>query len=352
MRACAKCFAASTWVSNASPPQGSPGSCDFGHGYGAHTWPTTAWIDSLLRLFEIYELEDVDGTGLELHVQIQQDWGIFEFNEPSEVMRFLASAVLEDHPLLAPGALVRLKPTDDGSNTDHLLSWTQFSDEIRTRNRYFPQTVPDRQTLENVLLGSVERVERDVALFRGRIVESEVVPQIQEMGAPPANKAKAGRANPVGIPHLYLSFALETCIYETRVANHTRVAIGTFHAARDLAVLNLADIEPPDFFEIDIDGEDSVSEQVRRVSFHRYLTALGDELRKPVRATDQPTDYIPTQYLCELAKSLGLDGVLYSSSLHPDGRNLVLFDVNAAVCDADVFVVEITSLSAGWSLIT
>src|SRR5690606_1978539 len=129
--------------------------------------------------------------------------------------------------------------------------------------------------------------------------DSADVPAVDKMGAPPATKAKAGRANPIGIPHQYLSFALETCIYETRVANHTRVAIGTFHAIRDLSVLNLADVDPPDFFDIDIDRPDSIAEQARRVLVHRYLTALGDELRQPVRATDQPTDYIPTQYLCE-----------------------------------------------------
>lgn len=349
MRACARCFAASTWVSNASPPQGSPGTCDFGHGYDAHTWPTTAWIDSFVRLFEIYEIEERDGFGQELHLQVQQDWRIFSFGNPTTLRQFLASAVQDEHPLLAEGVRVRLRPTEDSERTDHLLSWAQFSDEIRTRNRYFPQTVPDRRTLEGVLLGSVEHIQNDVALYRARVAESDTTPTAADLGAPPASKAIAGRANPVGIPYLYLSFALETCIYETRVANHTRVAVGTFHATRDLSVLNLADIEPPDFF--DVSEIDSVAEQVRRVSFHRYLSALGDELRKPVRTSDQPTDYIPTQYLCELAKSLGLDGVLYSSSLHSEGRNLVLFDVSAAICETQVTVVEITSLSAEWNVL-
>jgi RES domain-containing protein len=337
-------------VSNASPPQGYPGTCDFSHGYDAHTWPTTAWIDSFVRLFEIYEIEDRDGHGQELHLQVQQDWRIFSFSDPAVLKQFLVSVVQEEHPLLTAGVRVRLHPTQDGERTDHLLSWAQFSDEIRTRNRYFPQTVPDRRILESVLLESVDRIQSDDALYRARLIESDTTPTPADMGAPPANKVVGGRANPVGIPYLYLSFALETCIYETRVANHTRVAIGTFHAARDLSVLNLADIEPPDFF--DVAEVDSVAEQVRRVSFHRYLSALGDEVRKPVRASDQPTDYIPTQYLCELAKSLGLDGVLYSSSLHPQGRNLVLFDISAAVCAPNVSTVEITSLSAKWRITT
>ena len=200
------------------------------------------------------------------------------------------------------------------------------------------------------MLESVENIQKDIPLFRARVFDSGLAPTADEMGAPPASKAVAGRANPVGIPYLYLSFALETAIYETRVANHTQVAIGTFHATRNLSVLNLADIEPPDFF--DVAEVDSVAEQVRRVSFHRYLSALGNELKKPVRASDQPTDYIPTQYLCELAKSLGLDGVLYSSSLDAEGRNVVLFDVSAAACEPKIAVAEITSLHADWELLS
>ena len=349
MRACAKCFAASTWVSNASPPHPSPGTCNFGHGYDSNTWATTVWIDSFVKLFELYEIEDQPGRGLELHIQVQQDWRIFNFEEPEKLRAFLASAVEGEHPLMVAGTRVRLKTTDDVA-TDHLLSWAQFSDEIRTRNRYFPQTVPDQEVLERVLLASVERIQKDIPLYRARVINSDSDPTPEEMGAPPPPNASAGRANPVGIPYLYLSFALETCIYETRVANHTRVAIGTFYPVRDLDVLNLADIKPPEFF--DVAEVDAVAEQIRRISFHRYLSALGHELRKPVRASDEPTDYIPTQYLCELAKSLRLDGVLYSSSLHGEGRNLVLFDVDAAKCEPPTVVAEITALWAEWQLVT
>lgn len=94
----------------------------------------------------------------------------------------------------------------------------------------------------------------------------------------------------------------------------------------------------------------ALTEQIRRVRFHRYLKALGAELRKPIHPSDQPTDYIPTQYLCELAKSIGLDGVLYSSSVDPTGagRNLVLFEPGIAVCDGPVQVAAINALRLDW----
>lgn len=347
MRACRDCFANNTWIPNASPPEYSAGTCDFGHGYNHHTWPTTVWIDSFLRLFAIYEIDDSPSGGQLLYFQVQADWKIFTFDDPELLHRFLSSAVQDDHELLADGVSVRLRTSEAGFDADHLASWSEFSDEIRTRNRYFPQTVPDRKVLEDVLLQHAEAVHKDVPLYRARVIEPGPVPTSGDMGAPPPSKAGPGRANPVGIPYLYLSFSIETCIYETRVANHTQVAIGTFYANRTLSVLNLADIEPPDFFDIE-DRDDAVAKQVRRVAFHRYLAALGNELKKPVRSSAQPTDYIPTQYLCELAKALGLDGVLYSSSLHPPGRNLVIFDVSVATCQPEVSVVEITSLQAEW----
>lgn len=343
MKACPRCFTSATWVSNAELADSSPAICDFCGSYAHHTWPTTTWNDSLGRLFAIYEVDTSTAVSNELHVQVQSDWRIFGFGDISKVRSFLISAFPESHPLLQDGIRVRLRVGENPKRADHILSWAKFSEEIRRRNRYFPQTELDNSLLKDALLGSVQSISESTPLYRARVLSSDVHPTCQEMGAPPANKAQAGRANPVGIPYLYLSYEARTCIYETRVANHTQVAIGTFRTLRELKVLNLADIEIPDFFSTD--------DPITTISYYRYLHKLGDELKTPVRRSDQPIDYIPTQYLCELAKSLGLDGVLYPSSLDPSGRNVVLFDVEAALCDANLQIARITSLTADWTFL-
>ena len=348
MRACAKCFRlAATWAANASPPVPSVGTCDFGHAYNAQTWPASAWVDSLSKLFELYEPETAPDRGQDLATQIQDDWQIFTFSDTETVRRFLLSAT-DDHELLSDGLRVKLRSVEHDGDSDEVASWTQFSEEIRTLNRYFPQSAPDRNTLEQTLLGSVHTVCTDTPLFRARLTERGASLTPGEMGAPPPRRARAGRANPVGIPYLYLCFAPETCVYETRPSAQDSLAIATFHATRDLRVLNLADILAPDFF--DAADIEAMPAQIRRVRFHRYLKALGGELRKPIHSSDQPTDYIPTQYLCELAKSIGLDGVLYSSSVDPteDGRNLVLFDPAIASCDPEVRIASVKALSLEW----
>ncbi|HTW17286.1 MAG TPA: RES family NAD+ phosphorylase [Nocardioides sp.] len=188
----------------------------------------------------------------------------------------------------------------------------------------------------------------DIDLYRGRLFEGEA-PTMSEMGAPPAEKAAAGRANPVGIPYLYLAYSRETCLYEARATTLSKLAVGRFQPTRQLSVLNLADIEPPDFFSLF--EVESIEAQISRAAYHRYLTSLGEELRKPIRSSDRLTDYIPTQYLCEMAKSIGLDGVLYSSSLDPAGRNLVLFDVQSCECVAEPEIIEVTAVSLNWHMV-
>lgn len=349
MRACERCFCGETWIANASPPDASPGECDFGHGYAHRTWPTTAWVDSLNRLLALYEDGAGLGEGESLTVQLQQDWAILSLDDGG-VRRFLESAIEGGHALLVPGLRVRLRGSDGDAPGDHLSSWLEFSEEIRTRNRYFPTTVPDRAILEEVLRASVEQIHEDVALYRARVLDSgAAIPLPPEMGAPPAGRATGGRANPVGIPYLYVSFGIETCICESRPASQSLVVVGRFQPEKPLAVLNLADIDAPDFFGVE--EIEAVNLQVQRARSHRFLTVLAGELSKPLRSSDQPTEYIPTQYLCEMAKFLGMDGVLYGSSLQAGGRNLVLFDVTSAECTEIVQVVQVTAMRPEWRVL-
>jgi hypothetical protein len=317
------------------------GNCDFGHGYADETWPASAWDDSLTRLLALYEIDD-SGDGLPVAQQIQMDWQIFTLSQ-SQIQAFLESSGIASHPLLANGIAIRLRGTGTSNGPDHIASWARFSEEIRTRNRYFPTTVPDLTVLKTVIHESRKSISQGVTLQRARISLSEEVIPAEDMGAPPAHLASPGRANPVGIPYLYLAFEVPTCIYESRVPNHGYVSIGTFRLNRTVEVLNLAKITPPDLFSAP--DVDAVEELVRSVLFYRYLATLGQELSKPVRSSDGPTDYIPTQYLCELAKSMGFDGVQYASSVYPDGHNVVLFDVDCAKCEA-VQLYRVTGMAA------
>ena len=73
-------------------------------------------------------------------------------------------------------------------------------------NRFFPQTEIDeerlRGLLSHLLLGSDELNQ---IWYRARL-QSMTEPFLRdEMGAPPKHLASQGRANPAGIPYLYLA---------------------------------------------------------------------------------------------------------------------------------------------------
>ncbi|HST49312.1 RES family NAD+ phosphorylase [Jatrophihabitans sp.] len=342
MQACAACFKAKTWLTSAFQGDLSIGTCDFGHGYAEETWPTTAWDDSLTRLLALYEIDNT-GAGLPIEEQIQRDWQIFSL-DLSQIRTLLQNSGVASHELLGDGVTVRLWGTRT-SRVDPITSWTQFSQEIRTQNRYFPTTVPDLTVLEAVIRESRKSISEGTKLLRARVSPSAKAIPAQSMGAPPPHLATAGRANPVGIAYLYLAFELDTCVYESRVPAHEFLSVATFRLSRKVGVLNLAEVSPPDLFSAP--DLDAVEDLVRSVSYYRYLSALGRELSKPVRSSDGPTDYIPTQYLCELAKSMGFDGVQYASSVYPKGHNVVLFDTGIAMCE-NVTLYQITSMRATW----
>lgn len=55
-----------------------------------------------------------------------------------------------------------------------------------------------------------------------------------------------------------------------------------------------------------------------------FLEYLGEELSRPIQKHAADYDYVPSQYLCELIKNAGYDGVVYKSALG-GGFNTALF---------------------------
>lgn len=47
---------------------------------------------------------------------------------------------------------------------------------------------------------------------------------------------------------------------------------------------------------------------------------------------DSELDYLPTQYISDLAKFMGFDGICYSSTFDKEAYNLALFDQTACNC--------------------
>jgi RES domain-containing protein len=174
-------------------------------------------------------------------------------------------------------------------------------------------------------------IEGGAVLFRARIgfVQTDDKKprpfEGNEMGAPPPERVRPGRANAASDVLLYVADQEATAVAEVRPWRGLFVSVAELRTARDLDVLDLSKrtrITNP-FFEEQPRYWDELEDLV---------WAFADELGRPLRRADDPHDYLPCQMLVRRIRSAGFyDGIRYPSAMSPGGTNLVLFDPTDAV---------------------
>lgn len=269
-------------------------------------------------LTDAYE-EDPKGSKTVVE-RLQEDWLLFdcpELNLPAS--KLLLADILDD------GDIVRktFKPIE-ADEFQPVADWETLKDELRYKNRYFldEEIKADRlsQLLDHLISDPLPS-----KWYRARIMTGTEVYPIDQMGAPPRETASHGRANPSGIPYLYLASTPRTCIAEVRPHTGEKACVAQFEIPSNLSVVDLRNprkLVSPFFLE-------ETSEILQLRTDLPFLEKLGNELTRPVLPRSAAIDYVPSQFLCEFIKKQGFAGVLYSSSVS-DGMNLALFDVNAA----------------------
>jgi hypothetical protein len=146
------------------------------------------------------------------------------------------------------------------------------------------------------------------------------------MGSPPDKSTSAGRANPQGIPYLYLSKSLETTLYEIRATFLDNISIGVFRVIDD-TYLKLVD------FTSRQSPFNSMGNILNFTKGRLIRNAISRELSKPLRRYDSELEYIPTQFICEFIRYItGADGLQFYSSLDETGVNIVLFNQEKINC--------------------
>lgn len=216
-------------------------------------------------------------------------------------------------------------------------SFWDFSREVKHQSRFlFDQDVTN--FLDTVLVTSNARkkiIKKGSHLWRaqlggssrkiyheGEYVADEDCPHLPERMKPLADRASEGRANPKGIPYLYLATRKYTAKAEVRPWMGSIVSVAQFKIICELHVIDcslknisrriyLQNPPPPEREEAvwsDIDAAFSA----------------------PVEQSDNKADYISTQIIAELFKQNGLDGIAYKSNFG-EGLNIALFDIEKAI---------------------
>ena len=258
------------------------------------------------------------------------DWQLFPLH------RDTANALLVE--ILDDGQRVRqqLVPSER-CRSDRLVRWADLREELRHKNRFFPQTHFDHGRLENLLGNLIVTLEGSfLSWHRARIQRGDVSYPADQMWAPPKSVASHGRANPAGIPYLYLGSTVDTAIAEVRPHPGETVCVAQFTLHPNLNVVDLRD--PRQVVSPFLLGDETQIALLR--GDMEFLERLGNELTTPVLPNAAAIDYIPSQYLCEFIKKCGHAGVLYPSSVS-DGVNLALFDqADASVGEVHQFTVN------------
>ncbi|MDD4251410.1 MAG: RES family NAD+ phosphorylase [Candidatus ainarchaeum sp.] len=245
------------------------------------------------------------------------------------------------------------------------LHWNKFNEEIRSRNRFFPnpEWLP---LLKAYFENNTEQIEESKTLFRARVfnyapltLDMNIITMIEniengleskltqndinyfydldngsynnriaeikngylgfnekESSAPPTNSAN-GRANPKGISYLYLCEDEQTCIKEIRPNMESWISMGKFSPIKNLKMAKM-------FFD-----NETLDKYKKKEDLLRFILDLTISYSAVCQKEE---DYYATQYISEYIKSLGFDGFIFESSFDNKKKCYVIFDPSNCVC--------------------
>jgi RES domain-containing protein len=142
-----------------------------------------------------------------------------------------------------------------------------------------------------------------------------------EVGAPPHENAKAGRANQAQQPVLYLASNRSTALAEVRPWKGAAVAIAEVKTKQRLLLVDLSQVRPvksPFFTDL----------LKWRIDLANLLYRLGQDMSRPVMPHEREILYKPTQLLALMIQATRYDGCIYPSAMG-SRKNYVLFDTQA-----------------------
>jgi hypothetical protein len=166
-----------------------------------------------------------------------------------------------------------------------------------------------------------EVVDDDTSYLK--VVHEEERPYGTSAMKPISNWQSEGRANPRGIPYLYLATTREIALAEVRPWIGATISVAQLQIRRDLNVIDCSKHYAKDsLFDV-------IGDQTRREEDGMWV-AIDQAFATPVSRDEESKEYVPTQIIAELFKAEGFDGIVYKSLLSDDGFNLAIFNLDDA----------------------
>lgn len=322
MNCCAECFGDRGLRRNIIPSLSvATGRCSYCESDGVYVLDPKELTEYFELLVSAYR---PDSVGRFLINCFREDWALFQHPRMDDSRsNDLLKNILDDAEITRQKFVPTTNPT-----ADRLSEWENLRVELMYHNRYFPDKTIDLDRLEALLSPlTLDADELPTSWYRARIRHADIPYTVDQMGAPPNRVASHGRANPAGIPYLYLGSDKDTAISEIRPHTGEIACVADFTTP---ATLKLVDLRTPRKMVSPFVFADA--EDIGRMRNDLpFLERLGEELTRPVIPQSAAIDYTPSQYLCEFIKKCGYQGVIYRSSVST-GMNVALFDPSLATC--------------------
>lgn len=318
---CKKCFSDNELI-GFIVSQGKIDNCDCCKSEAIETIELIELLDFFRELFDNFQIKE---DGKSLISLIQGNWNLFSNLDCGH--KILNEALNQTESKMSNSDDLVDFSTDILENINY---WSILKEQLRWERRYF--TNIDRLTEDlgwDSFFESKTIVSSAETFFRARLHQNseENIISMDKMSCPPAKYASAGRANPIGIPYLYLSDNEETILYEVRASYLDEISVATFSKNEEYQ----SEIIISDFTEIPtLYHPNGVNRKIKSTLLKQLISR---DLSKPMRRYDSELDYIPTQFICEFIKTFtNVQGIKFRSSLHNIGSNLVLFNHETMKC--------------------
>lgn len=305
--------------------KGVLGTCDFSNLSDNVVVDIVELTDFFLELLEnIKESEN----GIPFIKLMQDDWNLFSDAEiGSKILNHMLTVT--DNEIDSSNSLVSY----DDEIIDAISYWDELKESLVWKRRY----ITDINKLVDLgwdgFFNTQFVLSRRRYLYRARVHheggKKALLPD--KLKSPPAKISRGGRANPSGIPYLYLCDNPRTVLYEVRASYLDELSIGRFKVKKPLQIVDFTE-------QTSLYNTNEVSETIKA---HLLRKKISIDLSKPMRRYDSELDYIPTQFICEYIRIItGADGIQFQSSLHPTGKNIVVFNDDLIDC-FDVSLVKV-----------
>ena len=224
-------------------------------------------------------------------------------------------------------------------------SYQNYASAVYLDLRYF-RSVENKKFLEAVLETAATRektLEKQTIFWRaqggchwreehwridgqgdeGYETEQRPYPYPSQRMKPLLDRAPEGRANPKGIPYLYLADIKETAMTEVRPWTGSYISLAQFKLLRRLKIIDCSH-----------DHGNSPIRGFKKPSTEDIEKAVWSDIDKafaiPTISSDDMAGYAATQIIAELLKKANYDGISYRSNFGENGYNIGLFDIDSA----------------------